>query len=134
MTRVAILLLALAVAAVLALWWRRRDGRVVADSGRFTSAELAALGVPGGAVALVEFTAPHCAPCAAARQVLDEIADGDQVVVVAVDVGEPKGDDLARRHKVLRTPTTFVVAPDGSIRGRVSGVPHRQEVDALVGA
>jgi thiol-disulfide isomerase/thioredoxin len=105
----------------------------VRGSGRFSGEQLTALGVPDGAVALVEFTAPHCAPCTAARQVLEDVARDQEAVVVSVDLAEPTGDHLARAHRVLRAPTTFVVAPDGHVRGRVSGVPRHRDLEALLG-
>ena len=128
MTRVLVLVAALVVTACLALWWRRREGRVVRGSDRFTRAQLAALGVPPGASALVEFTAPHCAPCASARRVLDEVAATYNTLVVTADAGH----EVARAHRVLRAPTTFVLAADGAVRGRISGVPARDDVVALV--
>lgn len=131
MTELLILAGVIAATAALSLWWRVRDGQVRAVDDRFSAAELAALDAPARHRLLVEFTAPSCAPCAAARRVLDEVAaDHADVAVRTLDVGERA--DLARRHKVLRAPTTFVVAADGTVRGRVAGVPDRTAVARLL--
>ncbi|MEX0659073.1 MAG: thioredoxin family protein [Egibacteraceae bacterium] len=131
MTELAILAVIVAATAAAALWWRARDGRVRAVTDRFTEAELAALGAPSGRQLLVEFTAPSCAPCVTARRVLDQtVADRDDVTVRVADVAEQL--DLARAHKVLRTPTTFAVAPDGLVLGRIAGVPDPADVTALL--
>jgi hypothetical protein len=126
--RLLIVAAALAAAALLAWWWRRRDGRVVTGGARFSRAQLDALGVPPDRLALVEVTAPHCAPCVTARRVLDRVADGHGAVVVTVDAD----DEIARAHRVLRVPTTFVVAADGAVQGRISGVPAHNDVQALI--
>lgn len=133
MTQVVILAVVVAATAALSLWWNSRDGQVRAVVDRFTDAELAVLGAQPGQRLLVEFTAPSCAPCTAARRVLDEVAaDRDDVVVRVADVGEQL--DLARAHGVLRTPTTFGVAADGTVLGRVAGVPAPADVVALLEA
>lgn len=133
MTEVVVLAVVVAVTAGLAAVWRARDGAVRAVDDRFATPELADLGVPSGRWALVEFTAPSCAPCVAARRVLDEVATGrESVTVVTVDVSAHA--DAARAHGVLRTPSTFVVDPGGRVRGRISGVPSGPDVIALLDA
>lgn len=131
MTELAVLGLVVAVTAAAALWWRARDGQVRAVTDRFTDGELAALDAPVGRQLLVEFTAPSCAPCVAARRVLDQaVADRDDAAVRVADVAEQL--DLARAHGVLRTPTTFAVAPDGVVLGRIAGVPDPADVADLL--
>lgn len=133
MTQLAILAAVVGSVAVLAVWWRARDGavRVVAD--RFSPAELAELGAPAGRWLLLEFTAPACTPCAATERVLDEVAgDRDGVTVHAVDVSAQL--DVVRGHGVLRTPTTFVIDPAGEVRGRVAGTPAADDIAALLGS
>ncbi|MGH8906342.1 MAG: thioredoxin family protein [Egibacteraceae bacterium] len=128
MSRLAVLLAVLAVVALAAVWRRSREGRLQSTASPPIS--LRALGVPPGVAALVEFTAPHCAPCTAARRILDQVAARHSVAVVPVDVSSAL--DLARAHHVLRTPTTFVVAADGSVHGRVSGVPDPADLARLL--
>ncbi|HVM00616.1 MAG TPA: thioredoxin family protein [Egibacteraceae bacterium] len=129
------LVLATVVAATgaFALWWRAHDGKVRAVDDRFTGEELAAIGAPPERRLLVAFTAPSCAPCTMARRVLEEVAgDRDDVAVRAADVGDHL--DLARAHGVLRTPTTFALEVDGTVLGRVAGVPTAADVHALLDA
>lgn len=133
MTQVLVLAAVVAATAMLAGWWRVRDGQVRKVADRFTDREVTALGAQVGQRLLVEFTAPSCAPCTAARRVLDEVAAGHADVAVRVaDVSERL--DLARTHGVLRTPTTFVVAADGAVLGRVAGVPAAADVAVLLDA
>ena len=123
----------LALTAATALVLRARDGRVRAGAGVLSRAQLAAVGAPAGAELLLELTAPGCAPCVAARRVLDEVAAGrTDVAVRAVDVGDAV--DVARAAGVLRAPTTLVVAPDGRVRARIGGVPSAADVRALLPA
>lgn len=120
-----------ALVAVVSLWWRAWDGHVRDVADRFADAELAALDAPDGHLLLVLFTAPSCPPCTAARRLLDELADARAAVTVrAVDVGDSV--EVARAHRVLRTPTVFVVTPGGAVQGRVSGVPNRDELVELL--
>ena len=121
----------LAGTALVAVALRAGQGKVRAVHDRFSNDELTRLGVPAGAWALVEMTAPGCTTCRAAQRVLDSVAvtEGD-VHVVVVDVSDEP--DLARHHHVLRAPTTFVVAPDGTVAGRIGGVPVRDDVVDLL--
>jgi thiol-disulfide isomerase/thioredoxin len=133
MTDLAILAFVLAATAALWWWWRRRDGRVRAGrpGERLTAADRTAVGVPDEAVVLLEFVAPGCRACAAAKEVLDAVAGERHDVVVAVaDVGEHL--DLARAHSVLRAPTTLVVDRDGVVRHRVSGVPDPEQLAVTI--
>jgi thiol-disulfide isomerase/thioredoxin len=131
MTRLTLLLAVLVAVALVAVWWRRLDGRLRATGDRFTPGQLSRLHVPSGVAALVEFTSPHCAPCVAARRVLDEVAARFSATVAVVDIVDAL--DLARAHHVLRVPTIFVVAPDGRVLGRVSGVPAAADLAELLG-
>lgn len=131
MTEVLILAGVVAATVAFSLWWRAREGRVRVVTDLFSAPELAILDAPAGHRLLVEFTAPSCAPCAATRRVLEKVAaEHTDVVVRTVDVGEQV--DLARHHKVLRAPTTFVVAAGGTVLGRVAGVPDAADVAALL--
>lgn len=131
MNDVVVLIAVLAAVALFSVWWKRRDGQVREVSDRFTADELAALGVPAGSAALVEFTAPNCAPCRATKQVLDDVAGlWPEVAVVAVDVADALA--ASKAHHVMRAPTTFVLAPDGVVRGRIGGVPDPGELADLL--
>ena len=70
-------------------------------------------------------------PCRAARQLLADVADRNAGVThVEIDVADRL--DLVRLLDVRRTPTMFVLGPQGQITGRASGLPRRDEVMAAV--
>lgn len=133
---------ALAVATALGLIWRARNGRMherrsaQASTVRSAEAVLNAddLGQPlGPRATLVQFSSAFCSPCRATRHVLREVAgmvDG----VIHVEIDAESRLDLVRRLDVMRTPTTFVLGPDGLITHRASGQPRKADVIAALGA
>jgi len=148
-TGLAAALSALAAATAVGLWWRSRNGRVRVTSDRMPNAdapvraepaprqaELSAtdLGAALGARAtLVQFSSAFCAPCRATRQILADVArmvDG----VKHVEIDAESRLDLVRRLDVRRTPTTFVLGPDGHVTHRASGQPRKADVIAALGA
>lgn len=54
--------------------------------------------------------------------------------VVHVEIDAESRLDLVRRLDVRRTPTTFVLGPDGQITHRASGQPRKADVIAALGA
>ncbi len=119
----------LVLAAVGGFAWQRRDGRLKQARQRMTVADL---GQPLGARAtLLQFSSSFCAPCRAARQLLADVAARtDGVTHLEFDVADRL--DLVRRLDVRRTPTVFVLGPQGQIGRRASGVPRRDDVLAAV--
>ena len=131
---------ALAVATAAGLAWRQRNGRVrsvpagPAASGAvprgITGAEL---GVPlGSRATLVQFSSAFCAPCRSTRRILAEVAgliDG----VAHVEIDAESHLELVRRLDVRRTPTVFVLGPDGRIARRASGQPRKADLIAALG-
>jgi thiol-disulfide isomerase/thioredoxin len=87
----------------------------------------------GGRATLVQFSSAFCAPCRATRQILTEVAkmvDG----VSHIEIDAESRLDLVRRLDVRRTPTTFVLGPDGHVTHRASGQPRKADVIAALGA
>ena len=119
----------LVLAAAGGFAWQRRDGRLKQARQRMTVADL---GQPLGARAtLLQFSSSFCAPCRAARQLLADVAGRtDGVAHLEIDVADRL--DLVRRLDVRRTPTVFVLGPQGQITRRASGVPRRDDVLAAV--
>ena len=65
--------------------------------------------------------------CRATRQILAEVASGaDGVQHVEVDAGERM--DLVRLLDVRRTPTVFLLGPDGRVAQRGSGLMNKADV------
>jgi thiol-disulfide isomerase/thioredoxin len=120
--------LVLATVAAFALRWR--DGRL--KGTRQQPLTVAELGQPFGARAtLLQFSSSFCAPCRAARELLADVAARDAGIVhVEIDVADQL--DLVRLLDVRRTPTVFVLGPQGQITRRASGVPSRDDVLAAV--
>jgi len=153
-------IVALALASVFGIWWRARDGRVIATSpadaderrlgaaptscaaadgnsgvDREVTAEdaaLARLGVVAGTpVTLLQFSSAFCAPCRVARRICAELAEGrDGVAHLEVDA-ESHLDEV-RALGVWRTPTVLVVDATGRIAFRLAGAPTRAGLAAAV--
>jgi thiol-disulfide isomerase/thioredoxin len=123
--------LVLAAAAAFGLARRRRDGKLT--ERRAMQVTAAQLGQPLGARAtLLQFSSEFCAPCRATRQILGEVASGtDGVTHVEVDAAERL--DLVRLLDVRRTPTVFVLGPDGQVTRGGSGAMRKAEVLAALG-
>jgi thiol-disulfide isomerase/thioredoxin len=135
----------LGLATAAGLVWRQRNGvlrptRPQAPSPRASQGEAARpdltsedLGAPLGARAtLLQFSSAFCAPCRATRRVLAEVAamtDG----IAHVEIDAESHLDLVRRLDVRRTPTVFVLGPDGRIARRASGQPRTADVIAALG-
>jgi thiol-disulfide isomerase/thioredoxin len=143
--RVLILLAVLAATVAFSAWWKARDGRVIGARATVTpsapgsrwaglpveAADVVAHIKPSTTLALVEFTAPDCVPCVKTGLLLDEVAaDRDDLSVHSVDVGDAL--DLVGAHRIMRAPTTLLVTEDGHLLGRVSGLPRRDELIALL--
>ncbi len=123
--------LVLAVAAVFGLRRRRRDGKLTAP--RPAQVTAVQLGQPLGARAtLLQFSTEFCAPCRATRQVLGEVASG-RPGVRHVEVDAAERLDLVRLLDVRRTPTVFILGPDGRVTRRGSGLMRKDEVLAALG-
>lgn len=138
-------LCALAVATGFGLYRKARDGRVVPGSRSAGTTETEAADVPGELTAqdlgsslgsratLVQFSSAFCAPCRATRRILADVAGfADGVSYVEIDAESRL--DLVRRMDVRRTPTTFVLGPDGRVTHRASGQPRKADVIAALGA
>lgn len=127
----------LAAASVFGLAWQRRNGRMrqprpaaPGDGDRLTPAEL---GAPlGDRATLVQFSSAFCAPCRATRVILSDVAgmvDG----VRHLEIDAESRLDLAGRLDIRRTPTVFVLGPDGRMVRRASGLPRKADVIAALG-
>lgn len=135
---------ALALAAAAAVAKRGLDGRFRttapataegAGADAPASAEvLTALdigGELGARLTFVQFSSSFCSPCRATRALLSDVVrtrDG----VEHVEVDAESNLELVRRLNILRTPTVLVVDPTGAVVGRASGLPRREQVEAVL--
>jgi thiol-disulfide isomerase/thioredoxin len=138
-----VLIVVLGASLAAGLTWRRRDGAMRAPWPPAAAGEAVAvtgpavtgpqLGAPLGSKAtLVQFSTAFCAPCRATRRILTEVAgmiDG----VAHVEIDAESRMDLVRSFDVRRTPTVFVLGPDGRIARRASGQPTKADVIAAIG-
>jgi thioredoxin-like negative regulator of GroEL len=85
----------------------------------------------GRTATLVEFSSTFCAPCRAARHVLERAAGtADGVVLVDLDVAEHT--TLGERLGVSSTPTVLVLDATGAVVRRAVGVPTLAQVRAAI--
>ncbi|MRX42617.1 thioredoxin family protein [Agromyces kandeliae] len=145
-----------AVALLVGLAWRARDGRVRRIRGRgdvpaaaasaihpgatASAPEAERLGLAGDALGagatLVQFSTEFCSRCPGTARVLAELASeyGD---VRHVDIDLTHRGDLADAFRVTQTPTVLVLGADGRATARVAGVPRidelRDELDTTTG-
>lgn len=130
---------ALAAATALGFGWRARNGRVRAGMAKPDTAAAARLtpvdigGSLGSRATLVQFSSAFCAPCRATKRILAEVAEMAEGVS-HVEIDAESRLDLVRRLDVRRTPTTFVLGPDGHITHRASGQPRKADVIAALAA
>jgi thiol-disulfide isomerase/thioredoxin len=124
----AVLVGVLAVATVIGLVLRRRNGRVTQGEGTENGWDLAGIDPgPEDRVLLLQLSSPVCTPCARTREQLTALtAEHPDLRHVEVDVAESPG--LARALHVLRTPTTVAFDRAGIELLRVGGVPRRADL------
>lgn len=135
----------LALIAILALatgygfYFRARTGRLkdrtkkgsAAASSVVTAVEM---GAEFGSVAtLLQFSSAFCAPCRTTKVLLGEVAKEHPGVVHVVLDAESQLD-LVRRLKIISTPTTLILDPNGAEVGRAVGAPRREQVAAALHA
>ena len=127
-----ILLIAVAVAAISAWAFSKKNGRFATRSSqdRLLATDL---GIDlGERATLVQFSSAFCAPCRATRVLLTDIA-GKVDGVVTVDIDAEEHLELVRRLNILRTPTVLILDADGAIVTRASGLPRREQVLSALG-
>jgi thiol-disulfide isomerase/thioredoxin len=92
------------------------------------------LGAPlGERATLVQFSTEFCAYCGPTRELLAGVArERDGVAFVEIDAARRM--DLAKRLRVMSTPTVLVLDAGGTIERRSSGLPRKPDLLAAVGA
>ena len=123
----AALLALIALATVLGLAWRRGNGRVTTSVTAANAADL--VPVLGTGATLLQFSTEVCAPCAATRRILADVAHTTPGIA-HVDIDLTARPDLASRFAILQTPTTLVLDRSGTVRARIGGAPRRDAVIA----
>ncbi|TFC87905.1 thioredoxin family protein [Cryobacterium sp. TMT4-31] len=132
-----VLVLLVALTTALGLVWRRRQGRLTSSTDSVDAVTAAQLGLTvsntpmvfGAEATLLQFSTEFCARCPGTSVLLGQVADA-RTGVRHVEVDLTHRADLARRFKVLQTPTTLVLDRAGRVRARVGGVPNRAALHA----
>jgi len=129
----------LALASGYGFYFRARSGRLKATTKKglptatsgITAVEM---GAEFGSVAtLLQFSSAFCAPCRATKVLLGEVAkDHSGVAHVVLDAESHL--ELVRRLKIISTPTTLILDPNGVEVGRAVGAPRREQVAAALHA
>ncbi|GAA2074190.1 thioredoxin family protein [Aeromicrobium halocynthiae] len=85
----------------------------------------------GERLTLVQFSSAFCSPCRATRTLLADVTS-DRPDVAHVEVDAESNLDLVRRLDIRRTPTVVVLDATGAVVGRASGLPKREQVEAVL--
>lgn len=124
-----------ALATVLGVLFQRSQGRLRRRDAAGTAPaeavdpEVLGSGPLGDDATLLQFSTEMCARCPGVRRMLSDVADS-RAGVRHVDVDLTHRPDLARRFRVLQTPTTLVLDHRGIERSRFGGPPGRAAVEA----
>jgi thiol-disulfide isomerase/thioredoxin len=106
-------------------FWRRRRGHVL------TAVELGS--ELGSRATLVQFSSAFCSPCRATRTLLRDVTSRlDDVAYVDIDAESHL--DLVRQLGIVRTPTVVVLDGEGAVVRQASGLPRREQIDAVLAA
>jgi thiol-disulfide isomerase/thioredoxin len=113
---------------------RRRGPETRTPAAPTTVSVLSGAGIDvplGDRATLLQFSSAFCAPCRATRRVLGEVVD---LVpgVTHLEVDAEHHLEVVRALRVLRTPTTLILDPDGHEVSRASGLPARDQVLAAL--
>lgn len=127
MTSIAILLIALAAAGTVGMWWRARHGRARAGRGTDRTDLLTAVGLRHDGPTVLHFSADWCGPCAAVRRVVGQVI-GEHASARELELDIDEHPTLARELGVLSLPTTFIFDADVTERFRIAGVPTAKEL------
>lgn len=121
----------IAVALVAGFTWRALDGRRRRGGGHPVDPHDLDNGALGPVSTLVLFSTETCARCPQVRRMLRQVAQ-DRSGVEQADIDLTHRAELAQRHGILQTPTTFITDPDGVVLARFAGVPRRSDIEAAL--
>ncbi|MCA1834070.1 MAG: thioredoxin family protein [Actinomycetota bacterium] len=120
----------LGLVALIALgaWaWRRREGRFSEAGGAFDRAALGLTSRDKASAVMVEFSGEHCGTCRILEGRLSKLA-GEIPDVRVVNVKVEDNPSLADRYDVKRVPALFVTDPGLNIVWRATGLPSEDAI------
>lgn len=129
---VSVTLMVVATAGALGFLLRRNQGRRRPDDGSaFGPGDLPGLERLLPTATLVQFSTEFCSSCPGTRRLLTREAE-DREGVGYVDVDLTRDPDLARRLRILQTPTVFVLDRRGHLTTRFGGTPRPGDLRAVL--
>lgn len=129
MDGVAILVASLLVASIFGIYRAKTDGHVKEKSeNHIWSTHNCHIDL-GQKATLLQFSSSFCQPCRATKLILADIA-ANTPGVSHVEINAEEHLPLVRELGISRTPTTLILDHTGTIRGKASGLPKRDEVVA----
>lgn len=135
-TRLALVVVLVALSVALGLLWKSRTGRAKAiESGEIVDlAKLGAVkdGKPvvafGKRVTFLQFSSETCSTCKQTARLFQELEQtADDVLHIEVDITDRL--DLAKKFQILQTPTTLVLDHTGRVTSRIGGAPKQSTID-----
>jgi thiol-disulfide isomerase/thioredoxin len=122
------------VAGAAGLAWRLTSGRARRARGeRFAPGELPGLERFASGATLVQFSTEYCATCPSTRRFLGDVARA-RGGIAHHEVDLTHRPELAKRLRILQTPTVFVLDKAGNLARRFGGAPRRDELEAVLDA
>lgn len=140
-TRLALVVVLVALSVALGLLWKSRTGRAKAiESGEIVDlAKLGAVkdGKPvvafGKRVTFLQFSSETCSTCKQTARLFQELEQtADDVLHIEVDITDRL--DLAKKFQILQTPTTLVLDHAGRVTSRIGGAPKQSTIDQEIGS
>ena len=140
-TRLAIIVVLVALSVALGLLWKARTGRSKAiEKGQLI--DLAKLGATregeavrafGKRITFLQFSSETCSTCKQTARVFQELEQtADDVLHIEVDITNRL--DLAKKFQILQTPTTLVLDHTGRVTSRIGGAPKQSTIDQELGS
>ena len=123
----AILIASLVLASIFGIYRAKTDGHVKQQAeNHIWSTHNCHIDL-GQKATLLQFSSSFCQPCRATKVLLSDIASG-LPGVSHVEINAEDHLPLVRELGITRTPTTLILDQAGTIRGKASGLPKRDEV------
>lgn len=115
------LLAALALATVLGLFWRSRQGRVRRDGSPLIDSKYLD---SKAAITIIQFGSEYCAYCPQQwRLIEDAVAAATDLAKQSVDIAADP--EFTAKLAISQTPTTLLVSSGGEVLSRIGGLARR---------
>lgn len=122
-----ILISVLILASLFGIYRARTDGHVKAKAEEHIWTTHNCHIDLGEKATLLQFSSSFCQPCRVTKVLLADIAQKTPGVA-HVEINAEEHLPLVRELGITRTPTTLILDKNGTIRGKASGLPKRDEV------